>query len=390
MRTKWFGCLLIGLVVALVGCQPSPTPTASPTTPAPVVSEPAVTVSPLSPLPPPTEPAMAASAVVVDALGRTVEFPAPPQRIAVAGKAIFIVTDALYLFPQAVERVVASGPASQGSAQFLPLVDAGFPQKLILESNAGAEQIAPVNPDVVVLKSYMAESLGQPLEQLGIKVVYVDLETPEQYQRDLITLGQLFGDPARAETLSQFYTDKVARVTQAVGDVPAAQRPRVLLVQYSEKDGAVALKVPPATWIQTQMVELAGGAPVWPEAAQGGGWATVNFEQIAAWNPEQIFVIAYQGDPAKIATQLKADPQWQALAAVQNGTLYGFPKDFYSWDQPDTRWVLGLTWLAGRLHPDRFRPDLNQELLDFYGQLYGLDEAVIKAQVFPLLQGDLQ
>ncbi len=394
MRIKGLGCLLMVMMVmmALAGCQPSPTPapTAVPTTPAPVTTEPAVSLSPVSPLPPPTEPAVTASAVVVDALGRTVEFPAPPQRIVVAGKAIFMLADALYLFPEAVERLVASGPASQGSAQFLPLVDAGFAQKLILESNAGAEQIAPTNPEVVVLKSYLAESLGQPLEQLGIKVVYVDLETPEQYQRDLVTLGQLFGDPARAEAVSRFYADKVAGVTQALGDVAEAQRPRVLLVQYSEKGGAAALSVPPATWIQTQMVELAGGAPVWKEAAQGGGWATVNFEQIAAWNPEQIFVIAYQSNPSEVVAKLKADPQWQALAAVQNGKVYGFPKDFYSWDQPDTRWILGLTWLAGRLHPDRFQPDMNQELVNFYGQLYGLDEAVVKDQIVPLLQGDLQ
>jgi hypothetical protein len=46
-----------------------------------------------------------------------------------------------------------------------------------LEANAAAEQIAPLKADAVVLKSSMAEKLGTPLEALGLKVVYVDLET---------------------------------------------------------------------------------------------------------------------------------------------------------------------------------------------------------------------
>lgn len=383
MRFKLVISLLLVTVLALTGCRTTPTPTSMPTS-APT-TEPTSSPNTPTPLPSPTP----AETVVTDALGRTVTFSTPPQRIVVAGKAVFIVTDALYLFPQAVERVLATGRGAQASAAFLSLVDADFAQKLTLEPDAGVEQIAPLNPDVVVLKSYMAESLGQPLEQLGIKVVYVDLETPEQYQRDLLTLGQLFGDVARAETLSRFYAEKVAQVTQAVSSVPEAQRPRVLICQYTEKDGAVALKVPPAAWIQTQMVELAGGIPVWKEAATGGGWATVNLEQILAWNPDAVMVIVYQGDPNQVVASLKTDPQWQALPAVQQGRIYGFPKDFYSWDQPDPRWILGLTWLAGRLHPDQFKPDLQQELVDFYGKLYGIDEAAVRQHIIPSVQGDV-
>lgn len=368
--------VLIGLLF-LTACQPATTPpTVAPTTP----PSPTPTAVPPTPTPSVT--------VVTDALGRTVEFPTLPQRIVAAGKAVFMITDALYLFPQARERVIGFGRGAQTSAPFLTLVDEQYPQKVLLEPDANAEQIAPLNPDVVVLKSYMAETLGKPLETLGIKVVYVDLETPEQYQRDLATLGQLFGDPARAAALIRFYSEKTDAVKAIAASLPEHQRPRVLVVQYTESDGTLALKVPPAGWIQTQMVELAGGIAVWKEAATGGGWATVNFEQIAAWNPDLILVIDYKGDPAQTVATLKSDPQWQALAAVQNGRLYGFAKDFYSWDQPDTRWILGLSWVANRLYPERFPMDWEQTVIEFYQQLYGIEAAKVKEQVMPALKGD--
>lgn len=381
MRFKMvIGIVVIGLML-LAACQPASTPTTLP--PKATPTEP--------PAPKPTEVTPTATptgTVVTDALGRTVEFAALPQRIVAAGKAVFMITDALYLFPQARERVIGFGRGAQTSTPFLSLVDEQYPQKVLLESDANAEQIAPLNPDVVVLKSYMAETLGKPLETLGIKVVYVDLETPEQYQRDLSTLGQLFGDPERAAALMRFYGEKTDAVQRIAATVPEAQRPRVLVVQYTESNGTLALKVPPAGWIQTQMVELTGGIPVWKEAAAGGGWVTVNFEQIAAWNPDQIWVIDYKGDPAQTAATLAADPQWQALAAVQNKRIYGFPKDFYSWDQPDTRWSLGLSWVANRLYPERFSMDWEQAVIEFYEQLYGIDAARVREKILPSLKGD--
>lgn len=53
---------------------------------------------PVSPAAATTAPA--AAITVVDALGRSVPFAQPPQRIAVAGKGIFMVADALYMVPR--------------------------------------------------------------------------------------------------------------------------------------------------------------------------------------------------------------------------------------------------------------------------------------------------
>jgi iron complex transport system substrate-binding protein len=327
----------------------------------------------------------------VDALGRTVDFATPPQRIVIAGKSTLTIVDTLYLFPEAKDRLSALVVGKQPIGDFLTLADPSFGQKTILDVEAGPEQIAPLDPDVVVLKSLMAETLGKGLEQLNIPVVYVDLETPEQYLRDVATLGQLLANEARAEEIQAFYQSRLDNVKTALQGLGDGEKPRVLLVQYSDQGGEVAFNVPPASWIQTTEAELAGALPVWKEAAQGGGWTVVNLEQIAAWNPDKLFVISYKSDAAQVVEKLKTEPAWQALTAVQKGQVYGFAGDIFSWDQPDPRWILGTIWLAGKVHPDRFPGlDVKQQVTEFFGQMYGIDEGIIQQSIIPNLKGSIE
>jgi iron complex transport system substrate-binding protein len=298
-----------------------------------------------------------------------------------------MLVDAAYIFPEASERIVGMGDAGQGTSNFIALIDPDIESKAIL-AEAGAEQIAALKPDLVILKSYLAETVGKPIEEIGIQVVYVDFESPEQYDRDLSIFGLVFQNPVRAAEAAAYYQDKVDQIQQAIGENTAV--PRVLMLYYSNNDGNVAFNVPPAGWIQTRMVELGGGDPIWKEANLGGSWAQVSLEQIAAWDADQIFIIAYRQNSTDVVAALEADPTWQALRATQTGQLYAFPGDLYSWDQPDTRWILGLTWLAGKMHPERFPAlDMTDEAQSFYQTLYGLDENFFETNIRPTFMGDL-
>jgi molybdenum ABC transporter molybdate-binding protein len=327
---------------------------------------------------------------ITDALGRKVTFNKTPQRIVLAGKALFMVADAIYTFPEASKNIVALGSTAQGSGNFIPMIDPTFKTKLLLDQSAGAEQIAGAKPDCVIMKSSNAQTLGKPLEAINIPVVYVDFETPDQYQRDLKTLGQLFQDPTRASAVASFYQYKVKSITQAVSTLNDSQKPHTLILYYNNPNNTVSFNVPPMSWMQTSLVTAAGGLPVWQDANPGSGWTTVNLEQIAAWNPDVIFIVSYFTPVNDVVTKLKADSQWQALSAVKNDKIYGFATDVYSWDQPDTRWVLGLTWVASKLHPDLFPGlDITKEAQAFYQNLYGMDEASFQKNIQPLLTGDV-
>lgn len=381
MNKKNLSFALLTLVFVLsfsAGCvQATPAATTAPTEP-PAATTQAPAVAPT---------AAAFPVTFEDALGRSVTLDSAPQRIVVAGKASILIIDALYMFPEAVDRVISYGKGTQTGKNFLSVVDPKIDTKTALENTVSAEQIAPLKPDLVIVKDYLKDSLGTPLETLGIKVVYLNLETPETFYRDVKTIGQIFGDSARADELVAYYQRKVAGDTDALKDLKDSDRPSVLLLQYSAKGGTVAFNVAPQQWLQTDMVKMAGGTPAWLDASNPKGWTTVTLEQIASWKPQMIFIVDYSGNADKVVSDLKNDPQWSELDAVKNQKLFAFASDFLSWDQPDPRWMLGLTWFAAKIQPAAFSSvDINAEVTDFYHTVYMLDENAIKTQVQPIVK----
>lgn len=326
---------------------------------------------------------------VVDALGRNVEVPAYPDRIVTAGSAVLMIADALYLFPGASERIVGIGRINQGKGNFLASIDNDYGEKTVLERQVGPEQVAALSPDLVIIKSFMRQRLGEGLERLGIPVIYVDLETPEQYQRDLRMLGEVLGQPARGAELARYYESRVTHVERAVASALEAgsRRPRTLFLYADLTGGEQAFNVPPPGWIQTTLVDSAGGDPVWVDEITGGGWNRVGLEQIAAWNPEIITLVAYRQDVGGVRTAMLNDPAWAELRAVREGNLLIFPIDFYSWDQPDVRWLLGLQWLASVLHPSHVEIDVQEQLYDFFSFAYRMSRSEVDSIIVPLLEG---
>ena len=138
--------------------------------------------------------------------------------------------------------------------------------------------------------------------------------------------------------------------------------------------------MPPESYLQTTMVQNAGGNPIWLEVDGGSdGWIQVGLEQIAVWNPEVIFVVNYAGDFVETAQQLLQSPTWEGLQAVESGQVFGFPFDYASWDLIDPRWILGQQWLATVLQPERAAEiDLQAQVVSFYQEMYALTEAQIE------------
>ncbi len=334
---------------------------------------------------------------VTDALGRRVEIPENPQRIVAAGRAVLMIADALYMFPGAEDRIVGIGRINQGKGNFLAAIDPDYGEKAVLERNVGAEQIAGLNPDLVILKSFMRGPLGEAVERIGIPVVYVDLETPEQYQRDLRLLGDVLNQIERGRELARYYEVEAQRIRRTVeaglaaGETGAgsdATRPDALFLYADLAGGEQVFNVPPVGWIQTTMVELAGGDPVWIDSNPGGGWTSVGLEQIAAWDADVITLVAYRQDVSAIRDTLYDNPVWSDLAAVDSGNLRIFPVDFYSWDQPDVRWILGLQWLAKTLHPELFPElDVAEAMYEFFSFAYRMSREQVDAVIVPVLEG---
>ncbi len=319
--------------------------------------------------------------------------PEIPERIAAAGRGLIQIIDVLGLFPGAVDSLVALGVTDQGMGDFYQVIDGNHRLRQRLGRSPGPEEIAATSPDYVLLRSYLADGLGEPLEALGIPVLYLDLETPADFAMDIRRVGALLQQGERAEELVSWFDRRVEIIESSVPR-PAENSPRALILQVSGSPDEPRLAVAPGNWIQNTQLQLAGAQPVGEEAAGSDGWAEVTFEQIAAWNPEYIFLVSYRSSAEAYREALETEPLWGQLQAVENQRLYAAPADFYSWIQADTRWILGAEWFARILHPGAlqnagFGSDMEQSARMFFADLYDLDERAFDEHIRPRISGDL-
>ena len=320
------------------------------------------------------------SLTIEDTTGNVAHLNGIPQRITFVGKASNMIADVLYMFPEAAERIVGVGKTNQRNGEFVKVLDPDYDSKVYLEHTVGPEQVAVTQPDLVIVKNYLKKSLGDPIGQLDIPILYMNLETPEAYEEDFRMLGKVFGNTGRAEELINYYQNEKNYVLNKTKDI--TEKPDILFIYHTTRDGITAFNTPPGSWIQSRMVEMAGGNPIWTDSHPGGGWSKINLEQIAAWNPDQIYLVAYKEDINVVLKSMENSPEWQELKAVKNNKLKAFPVDFYSWDQPDSRWILGLKWLAKQIHPDLFI-DLNIKDMtrSFFKDLYFLSDEQYETEI---------
>jgi iron complex transport system substrate-binding protein len=322
--------------------------------------------------------------LVQDALGREVAFSEFPKRIVIAGKLTPTIANFFYLFSSKSDRLLAIENRSQSPDDFLSLIDKEYESKLILEKGAGVEQISPLEPDLVILKTSMKEEIGIGLEEVGIPVIYVSLEDVEKIYTDILVIGKVLDSEARADEIVNEYQRVYTEINDQLASI--STETNVLLIQATTSENGYAFQVPATDWLQTKMVEDLKAIPVWTSASLSGGWTEVNIEQILDWEPKEVMVINYQGRSIEITNELKENPVWEKFISEKDVVLESFPYDYSSWDQPDTRWILGYAWMAAKLYPNEIsRDDIVDVIRNFYKFFYEMDEPFVEKEIIPLI-----
>ncbi|CAI1493455.1 ABC-type Fe3+-hydroxamate transport system, periplasmic component [Thermococcus nautili] len=312
--------------------------------------------------------------IVTDWRNKTVKVGVPVERIvSLYGLATQMV---YFLSVEDGKKIVGSTPLAINDA-FIALLDPDVKKRMKFTGspkNANIETVKSLNPDVVLTAYWGDERVNRAIEELGIPVVVLNLEGVDDYIHSLEIIGRILGKEEKAREAAEYYTNAVSFITNRTS---GANRPRVLLLEYSTKDKV--FKAPGREFFQNWMIETAGGESVSKNLP--GGWNTVNVEQVAEWNPDVIILVSYS--LKKPATELKkefmGDPAWAQIKAVKEGRIYAMPNDGESWDYPAPKWVLGLYWTAKILHPELFEDiDVKSIAYEFYERWYGLDPKKVR------------
>lgn len=232
------------------------------------------------------------------------------------------------------------------------------------------EELAKVKPDVILCYESVEQEVGEQIRAIGAVPVIIKFGSFEDVQESIRIIGELFGCKDRAERLIAYHKQVLSYLDQKTADLPAvSERPSVLYL--ARRTGGEYQVICPSH-LGEKMVLLAGGRMATEELTNVGTTANVSMEQIAAWNPDVIFLSNFDSLTPADFTEGNLEPEWSLVSAVQNNRVYKTPMGIYRWDTLGAETPLAVLWMAKVLHPSVYTEyDFQDELRFFYADEMG-------------------
>lgn len=233
------------------------------------------------------------------------------------------------------------------------------------------EAVIAAGPDIAVsavsISRAAVEEADKLSQRLGIPVVVLSadlMDTPAAYR----LMGELFGVAAQAEKLAAYAEETFGSISSM--DITDAEKVRVY---YG--NGETSLETAPAGSSHGQIIELVNAVNAARLELGDGSRMQISKEQLLAWDPDVIIV---NGEPkaslsgGAAADALLNDPDLNALKAVKNGMVFGIPNAPFGWVDrpPGPNRIIGMRWLAGKIYPEHFDFDVDEEVRTFFRLFY--------------------
>ncbi len=215
------------------------------------------------------------------------------------------------------------------------------------------EGCAALKPDLVILPIKLKKA-ASALEDLGIKVIYVNPENANLLNEAIDLVAAATGTQAQADKLKTFTETQKTLLCDKLSEV---SKPSVYIGGNSSFLSTAGSKM-----YQNELIELAGGINV-ASAIEDSYWAEVSYEQILTWDPEFIIIAS---DASYTENDILSDPNLAGCRAIANGNVYKLPDLAEAWDSPVPSCILGSVWLASRLHSDVLSKDECSKIIEEY------------------------
>ena len=304
--------------------------------------------------------------VITDMVGRQVEIPVKVERVLCSGPGClryltYIQGQNLVVGVDSIEKKlnrIDSRPYALANPQFKQLPLFGN-----FRGHDNPELILGLEPQPqVIFKTY--KNMGYDPDELqaktGIPVIclsYASLASKRQVIYDSLKLmGEVIGKQDRAAKLCEFMEKNINDLESRTANIPESER-RTCYVGGIAKKGPHGLQstepaYPPFHFVNANNVAC-------PPREQGKPLqhAIVSKEQIVAWNPEIIFVdlsSTQLGENAGAINEIKTDPIYRSLDAVQKGQIYTVLP--YNWYSRNYGSIIADAFYVGKvLYPERFK-----------------------------------
>ena len=303
--------------------------------------------------------------IVTDMIGRKVEIPAYPKKIAC-------------LDGPAYEKIFAFG----ASDRIALITNVTLPWDSVLNpdlknipslsnfTSPDVEQLLNLGTDLVIFKPFDKPIQSMTAAGIPVVVAYNGSERRKSmadFIQDCYAQIRFYGSilggdgPEIAEKYCAYVDGKIQKVLQVTGNIPAAERPKVFYYSgMANGPAGTQSKYTTAWWL----VEAAGGTMMtYDDAAY---FISVSTEQMILWDPEFIFV-----STGMTVEDIMNNSQFRGVRAVKDGKVLPSPQGVFYWTHFSTESYLLVLYLARQFHTELF-PDLDVtvELKDYYEKFY--------------------
>ena len=296
--------------------------------------------------------------VIIDALGRNVTIPKPPERVASLSPAI---TETLCVL-HALDRLVAADKYSLSTPcveRYLRHVN-----RTIINlggywwSTLNIEKLVEARPDLVIAEVGAHAKLLRKFEELRLPVIYVhggSAKSITQVYQDILEIGYALGLENRAYSWVSQMRANITGLEERLANVTA--RPVLVILWWSPQ----GIWVPGGDTFIADMVRAAKGFLV---TGKLSGWQSISLEEMAAMASKYAskgLVILYTGMAGATLNQTLATLRKMASTSVigdmlEKGAvlcgLYGEDPNYVL--RPGPFLFRGIRVIAGVLHPKLF------------------------------------
>ncbi|GGZ93669.1 hypothetical protein DC083_07580 [Ignatzschineria ureiclastica] len=289
--------------------------------------------------------------------------------------------------PQTIERILSAGPVadilllsltpnkliglaslnlSSKQKHFLPERIQNLPSTGRLAgrgSTAPLEKIMASKPDLIVDIGTVSPSYIGVAERVHQQTQIPYLLANGQFSdtaEQLRTLGRVLGVEAHGALLAD-YAEGVLQQTHNI--VSKSNQGEIKV--YSAR-GADGLETGLKGSIHTEVIEWIGATNV-AEVAGEKMMTRVSLEQLMLWQPDVILIM-----DANFYQTIQTNPIWQRLKAVKEKRYYWVPNLPFGWLDmpPGMNRLLGASWLASLLVPERYSLEMAKKAIIEYFALF--------------------
>ena len=221
-------------------------------------------------------------------------------------------TETLYLLGEDSRIVGVSGyTVRPKEARLKPRVS-GF-------THANLEKIEQLKPDIVLAFSDLQADITRDLIKRGLTLLTFNQRSINGIFEMIQTLGNLVGNKKKARKLVNQILVGLAHIQASARSFP--RRPRVFFEEW-EKPLISGIQ-----WVE-ELVELAGGAPIFPELRQKqlGKDRIVDPKKVILRDPE-VIIASWCGVKVN-KSKIKGRPGWSKLSAIRQGHIYEIKSAF--------------------------------------------------------------